>query len=184
MRLIADCAFSLSLCAVSLDTLPSPCIVGDTMNKESKKIAAGKAAHTPFAIGHLDEGGTGVTNFDPKEGPLYREAICRYGDSRLAVLEADFMDHSYTGLWSLHQIGGGAWEVLPDFWPVFDALRAEVKAIQENPLPLISSCRSDKARIEELEKALKRTLSYIESQEFASGLKSDAAEEARTALKK
>lgn len=90
----------------------------------------------PFLHGHLHEGGTGVTNFSPDEAYLYREAIRRHGDFRLAVLEADFMDHTYKGHWSLHQLGGDKWTVLPAFWPVFDAARKEAEAIALNPFRL------------------------------------------------
>lgn len=127
-------------------------------NDNSQPPAAGEAEHTPFVLGHRHEGGTGITNFLPDRAAIYREAIRRFGSPYLAVMDADFQDHGHKGHCSLHQIGGDAYEVLPMFWPVYDALKAEVEAIRGSDtkaVELLNAYDSDQRKLKALVEALK-----------------------------
>lgn len=82
---------------------------------------------------HRLEGGTFVTNFDPKQAPLYRKAIVvfdhlsrrrfpQFERKTLAVVEAPGGNVGALALFSLHQKADERFD-LSDFWLVFDVLQ-------------------------------------------------------------
>lgn len=82
--------------------------------------STGQRTEQAIRPGHLHDGGTGVTNFSPCQAPFYRAAIKAHGDPCMVVAEFDFMDHTHTGLWSLHCITKDKHRDLGAFWSVYD----------------------------------------------------------------
>lgn len=85
---------------------------------------------------HFSSGGTGITNFSPKQLPIYQEAIRRSGYS--GVLEVQYRPmggnpHAFPSDYSLHYVNKGIaslnvpWGLSP-FWRVFDAVTKEFEA--------------------------------------------------------
>ena len=77
---------------------------------------------------HFREGGTAVTNFPPKDRPIYEEAIKRYGDPNIQIKDTPFGYHYFEGDFSLHNFGpsfidGG--EGLGQFWRIFEQVKEE-----------------------------------------------------------
>lgn len=81
---------------------------------------------------HWSEGGTGVTNFDKPNLPIYLEAIRRYGDRNLIVVPAPFipshfatlpasetayLKEKYFSLHRFHRVGD-----LGAFWRIFESV--------------------------------------------------------------
>jgi hypothetical protein len=73
----------------------------------------------PLVNLHWTSGGTGITNFDPKDWPIYQKAIEEYGDKRLFLSRKGMPPAIW--LCSLHDLGGR--RNLSDFWKVFDSAR-------------------------------------------------------------
>ena len=71
---------------------------------------------------HIHRGGTGVTNFDWRQQPLYEQAIKQFGDKDLSVgVPMAFVPGC--GLLALHASSGKFPENMSDFWQIFEALR-------------------------------------------------------------
>lgn len=68
---------------------------------------------------HFREGGTGITNLDDADRPLFRAAINVYGDPTLVISDQP-MPPMETGI-SLHQLRPH--RDLEDFWRVVEYLR-------------------------------------------------------------
>jgi hypothetical protein len=78
---------------------------------------------------HWTEGGTGVTNFQPDRLPIFREAVRRYGDPTLIVLDEAMppAPKNYGG--SLHCVAmrwSGMLDLSP-FWCVYEEVANEGK---------------------------------------------------------
>lgn len=85
---------------------------------------------------HFGCGGSGVTNFDVKQFPLYEEAVRRFGNPLLVVSQHPMPVHGryYDSMGSLHWLGLQRRD-LSDFWQIFEAVKKEIAADEERKRP-------------------------------------------------
>jgi hypothetical protein len=70
------------------------------------------------------DGGTGITNFDPKELPLYEAALEETKDEDLILVSRPFGRFCIPSDYSLH-FKRGREKDLSDFWKVFDRIQQQ-----------------------------------------------------------
>ena len=75
---------------------------------------------------HWRKGGTGITNFDKKEKPIYEKAISEYGDDNFFIL-----DRPITGITGLSSYCSlhckEKMQTFSPFWRTFDRVYKESK---------------------------------------------------------
>lgn len=106
---------------------------------------------------HFSNGGTGITNFSPKQLPIYQEAIRRSGYS--GVLEVQYRPmagnpHAFPSDYSLHYVSKDTaslnvpWGLSP-FWRVFEKVQKE---FESRPVAqaVPQACRCEEQAFEDL----------------------------------
>jgi hypothetical protein len=71
--------------------------------------------------GHFSNGGTGLTNFDKEELPLYEAAIAECGDPDFFISDEPMPGTPLRNSYSLHYKGSK--EKLKYFWDIFYKLK-------------------------------------------------------------
>lgn len=79
---------------------------------------------------HWTAGGTGLTNFNKKDLPLYRATILIVGDQRLKILKKPFENTLLEGYYSLHFCANQTKDA-SHFWDTF----RKVKELKKNQMP-------------------------------------------------
>ena len=73
---------------------------------------------------HWTDGGTGLTNFDPEDLPIYQEAIRRHGSKNFFISNHPMLGFLKTSGMSLHRHETGD---ASDFWATFRECKKELE---------------------------------------------------------
>lgn len=103
---------------------------------------------------HWLKGGTGVTNFSPKNYDAYDIAVRKYNESQgetvLVLSRTPFGMHYYVDSNSLHYFDRAKTRDLGDFWKTFEDVQTKLKRREEIEAEIIKLSKED----EDLQKEL------------------------------